>query len=168
MELIRNQISREVIFTSPTLGTLSFEEMFSHLIDYIEEEREKNYNVIVGTDSIEHNNHTIFVSAIVVHRVGHGGRYFYKKNRHRRINSLRQRMFYEASMSLEVAGLLRNELSKNSFPRLHLEIHLDVGIHGDTKDIIREVVGMVKGSGYEAITKPDAYGATKVADRHSK
>jgi predicted RNase H-related nuclease YkuK (DUF458 family) len=168
MELIRNQISREVTFTSPTLGSLSFEEMFSKLVDYIEEEREESYNLIIGTDSIEHNTHTIFVSAIVVHRVGHGGRYFYKKNRHRRINSLRQRMFYEASMSLEVAGLLRTELSKNGFSKLHLEIHLDVGSNGDTKDIIREVVGMVRGSGYEAITKPDAYGATKVADRHSK
>ncbi len=168
MELIRNRISREVTFTSPTLGSLSFEEMFSKLVDYIEEEREESYNLIIGTDSIEHNTHTIFVSAIVVHRVGHGGRYFYKKNRHRRINSLRQRMFYEASMSLEVAGLLRTELSNNGFPELHLEIHLDVGSNGDTKDIIREVVGMVKGSGYEAITKPDAYGATKVADRHSK
>ncbi len=168
MELIRNQISREMTFTSPTLGSLSFEEMFSKLVDYIEEEWEESYNLIIGTDSIEHNSHTIFVSAIVVHRVGHGGRYFYKKNRHRRINSLRQRMFYEASMSLEVAGLLRTELSNNGFPELHLEIHLDVGSNGDTKDIIREVVGMVKGSGYEAITKPDAYGATKVADRHSK
>jgi predicted RNase H-related nuclease YkuK (DUF458 family) len=30
------------------------------------------------------------------------------------------------------------------------------------------VVGMVTGSGYAARTKPEAYAATKVADRHSK
>jgi len=27
---------------------------------------------------------------------------------------------------------------------------------------------MVTGSGYLAVTKPDAYGASKVADKHSK
>ena len=33
---------------------------------------------------------------------------------------------------------------------------------------VREVVGMVSGSGFAAVIKPDAYGATKVADKHSK
>jgi predicted RNase H-related nuclease YkuK (DUF458 family) len=168
MVLTGNGILRELTFFSPTLGGLTFENMFRNLVDYVEEEQGESYNFIIGTDSIEHNSHTIFVSAIVVHRIGHGGRYFYKKNRQRRINSLRQRMFYEASLSLEIAGLLRAEFAKNGFPELHLEIHLDVGRKGDTRDMIREVVGMVKGSGYDAIIKPDAYGATKVADRHSK
>jgi len=33
--------------------------------------------------------------------------------------------------------------------------------------MIKEVVGMVRGSGYNAKTKPDAYGASAVADRHT-
>src|SRR5207302_5588317 len=48
-----------------------------------------------------------------------------------------------------------------------VEIHLDVGASGETKRIIRELVGMVQGSGYAAITKPDSYGASKVADRET-
>ncbi len=67
-----------------------------------------------------------------------------------------------------MAALLKNKLSENGFARLPVEIHLDVGDIGDTKNIIREVVGMVTGSGYAAVTKPNAYGASKVADRHSK
>jgi predicted RNase H-related nuclease YkuK (DUF458 family) len=43
-----------------------------------------------------------------------------------------------------------------------------VGNNGETKRIVREVVGMVSGSGFSAVIKPDAYGATKVADKHSK
>ena len=59
-------------------------------------------------------------------------------------------------------------MSENGYKNLPVEIHLDVGTNGDTRDIIKEVVGMVTGSGYAAVTKPDSYGATKVADRHSR
>ncbi|HAA34763.1 MAG TPA: hypothetical protein DCD97_05580, partial [Firmicutes bacterium] len=39
---------------------------------------------------------------------------------------------------------------------------------GDTKELIREVVGMVIGSGFDARIKPESYGASKVADRYTK
>ena len=48
-----------------------------------------------------------------------------------------------------------------------LEIHIDVGRSGETRDMIKEVVGMVTGNGYTAKTKPDSYGASKVADKHT-
>jgi predicted RNase H-related nuclease YkuK (DUF458 family) len=95
-------------------------------------------------------------------------RYFYKKERRRKIESIRQRVIYEATMSIELASVVREKLSENGYKRLPVEIHLDVGENGDTRDIIKELVGMVRGSGYEAVTKPDSYGASKVADRHSK
>ncbi len=100
--------------------------------------------------------------------MGHGGRYYYKRKRHRKIDSMRQRIFYETTMSIELASELRGRLNENGFKKLPVEIHLDVGNNGDTKEIIKEVVGMVTGSGYAAVTKPDSYGATKVADRHSR
>lgn len=155
-------------FISPTRGSLTIKEVFRGLVEYVEEEPEERYSLIIGTDSLQLSNTTLFVSAIIIHRIGHGGRYFYRKVTNRKIKSLRQRIFYETSLSLEVAGLLRSELSKNGLSRLPLEIHLDVGNNGDTKEIIKEVVGMVTGSGYAAVIKPDAYGASKVADKHSK
>jgi uncharacterized protein len=48
-----------------------------------------------------------------------------------------------------------------------LEIHIDVGPLGPTRDMIREVVGMVNGNGYVAKTKPDSWGASSVADKHT-
>ncbi len=154
-------------FHSPTYGKLSFRQMFDRLVEYMSEESDQHYHLIIGTDSLL-SEKTCFVTAIIVHRVGHGGRYFYRKMFNRKMESLRQRILFETSLSLETAGLLSAELSRNGHSELPVEIHLDVGPNGDTKRIIREVIGMVTGSGYLAVTKPDAYGASKVADKHSK
>ncbi len=154
-------------FVSPTQGRLSFERMFQSMVGYMRSEPDQRYNLIIGTDSLLSDD-TTFVTAVIVHRVGHGGRYFYRKFRNRKIQSLRQRILFETSLSLETAHLITTTLGRNGYSKLPVEIHLDVGPNGETKRIIREVVGMVSGSGYAAVIKPDAYGATKVADKHSK
>jgi len=156
-----------VEYTSPTYGRVSFEEMFRSIVAFVEEEPEHQYHLIVGTDSLV-GDQTCFVTAVLIHRIGHGARYFYRKQYNRKITSLRQRILYEAALSLEVASKLSGALARNGHAQLPIEIHLDVGDRGETKSIIREVVGMVTGSGYAARTKPDAYAATKVADKHSK
>jgi predicted RNase H-related nuclease YkuK (DUF458 family) len=153
-------------FISPTHGKLSFERMFAQIVAYMQEQRDQRYNLIIGTDSLLGDD-TCFVTAVVIHRVGRGGRYFYHKFRNRKIESLRQRILFETSLSLETASQISSELAKNGYSELPLEIHLDVGDRGETKRIIREVVGMVQGSGYAAVTKPDSYGASKVADRET-
>lgn len=82
--------------------------------------------------------------------------------------SLRQKIFYETSLSLHLASQLEEELRHNGYATLNVEIHVDVGTRGDTRDLIREIVGMVTGSGFNAKIKPDSFGASKVADRHTK
>ncbi len=154
-------------FVSPTCGRLSFEEVFTGIVGYIEEGEGHSYNLIIGTDSFL-GRETVFVTAVVIHRVGHGGRYYYRKQRRWKIESMRQRIMYEATMSIELASIVREKLLENGYRKLPVEIHLDVGERGDTREIIKKLVGMVRGSGYEAVTKPDSYGASKVADRHSK
>lgn len=154
-------------FVSPTFGPLSFEDMFAKIIEYMNEGGGDTFNLIIGTDSFL-STETLFVSAVIVHRVGHGGRYFYKKMFRKKMDNMRQRIFYEATMSIELASVVMDKLNENGFKKLPVEIHLDIGTNGDTKEIIKEVVGMVTGSGYAAVTKPDSYGASKVADRHSK
>ena len=153
-------------FISPTYGKLSFDRMFLQIVGYMQEDPSQRYNLIIGTDSLLGDD-TCFVTAIIIHRVGHGGRYFYHKFRNRKIESLRQRILYETSLSLETASQVSAQLAQNGFSELPVEIHLDVGDRGETKRIIREVVGMVQGSGFAAITKPDSYGASKVADRET-
>ena len=154
-------------FVSPTSGVLSFDRMFAVIVDYINQGPGQTYNLIIGTDSFL-NSSTLFVSAVIIHRVGHGGRYFYKKTPRRKIDNLKQRIFFEATMSIELASIIKTRLDESGLQKLPVEIHLDVGDKGETREIIRELVGMVTGSGYAARTKPGSFGASKVADRHSK
>lgn len=156
-------------FISPSLGRLSIDAILSNILEYTAEAPGQRYNLIIGTDSFL-STETVFVSAVVVHRVGHGGRYFYRKTRLRKMASMRQRILYEATMSIELASLLTSKFNGDGhvLEKLPIEIHLDIGENGGTREIIKEVVGMVTGCGYAAVTKPDSYGASKVADRHSK
>jgi predicted RNase H-related nuclease YkuK (DUF458 family) len=141
-------------------------EVVDAIISFIEEDRSRHYHVIIGTDS-ENHDESDFVSAVIVHRVGNGGRYWWRRLRLPRFKALRARIWREVSMSLELAqAFVREVMSRKSFPDFHLEIHVDVGTQGETRAIVQEVIGMVRGSGFEVKTKPDSYAASKVADRH--
>ena len=146
---------------------MSFDEAFKDIVGYMQEMPGIPYRLIIGTDS-QLREDACFVTAIFIHRVGKGGRYYYTKENERMGRSLKQRIFFEAAKSLGIASRLAEKLAQNGYGDLNVEIHLDIGQNGETKDLIREIVGMVTGTGFEAKIKPDAYGATKVADKHSK
>ncbi len=158
-----------MLFTSPSRGRISFQDLFEDLAGYTNEYPDESYKLIIGTDSHSFlNDCVIFVTAVVVHRIGKGGRFYYHKQKTRYMESLRQRIYYETFLSLEVATRLTEQLAQNGEQQLNVEIHLDVGEKGETRNVIKEVVGMVIGSGYQACIKPDSYGATTVADRFTK
>ena len=155
-------------FFSPTKGALSFEGVFTEIMAYVRESANDPYKLIIGSDSQTKDNEVCFVTAIVVHRVGKGARYFYQRRGHRPMASLRQKIFYETALSLGLASQLAERLARSGHAHLNIEIHLDVGSSGDTRDLIREIVGMVTGSGFDAKIKPDSYGASTVADKYTK
>jgi len=71
-------------------------------------------------------------------------------------------------MSLDLAQEIVPKLRAVISPaKYDLEIHIDVGALGPTRDMIREVVGMVNGNGFTARTKPESWGASSVADKHT-
>jgi len=154
-------------FISPTKGSLSFDRMFKDIVAFVNEDPNSTYKLIVGTDS-QVRDTVHFVTAVIIHRCGKGARYFYSRTSQDFVDSLRQKIYYEASLSLGVGSRLAERLAQNGCARLNMEIHLDVGLHGETRDLIREVVGMIVGSGFDAKIKPDSYGASKVADKHTK
>jgi predicted RNase H-related nuclease YkuK (DUF458 family) len=156
-----------VFFHSPSRGRLSFDHLFADLIDYVQEVPDAEYKIIIGTDS-QVKESTCFVTAIIVHRLGKGARYYYTRERETIGRSLRQRIFYETSRSLAVASQMAEKLAENGHADLNVEIHLDVGKNGPTAELIREVVGMVTGSGFNAKIKPESYGASTVADKYTK
>lgn len=157
----------DVYFVSPTRGKLTLKQVVEDIIAFVEEEPNAAYKLIIGTDS-QARDTVCFVTAIIVHRVGKGARYYYRKKFMSQVKSLRHKVYTETSFSLEVVNALEKELSKTRCRNLHVEIHVDIGQNGDTRELIREVVGWVMSSGYEVKIKPQAFGATKVADKYTK
>ncbi|MGE5560856.1 MAG: ribonuclease H-like YkuK family protein [Chloroflexota bacterium] len=154
-------------FVSPTKGVLSLEKVFSDIMAFVASEPNADYRLIIGSDSQTRDDQT-FVTAIIIHRVGKGARYYYRRQHSRAMHSLRQKIFYETSLSLGVGSRMAELLSAHGQTDLNVEIHVDVGPTGSTRELIREVVGMVVGSGFEVHVKPDSYGASKVADKYTK
>ena len=76
-------------------------------------------------------------------------------------------MYEEATMSLEMAETVVALLHKDGVTKYDVEIHVDIGKFGDTRVMITEIVGMIRGSGYTVKTKPESYAASKVADRYT-
>ena len=155
-------------FNSPTKGKMDLDRVAKEIISYIQEEPDMKYQLIIGTDS-EGNGKITLVTAIIIYRKKKGGRYFWRKVTQEKIFSLRQKIYKEVEQSLlisqELLKKLKLYLVKEDI-RSNLEIHIDVGENGPTKDLIREVVGMVLGFGFRAKTKPASFGASMVADRH--
>jgi predicted RNase H-related nuclease YkuK (DUF458 family) len=156
-----------MIFVNPTRGRMSIKEVVRDIIAFMEEVPSASYKLIIGTDSQSRDN-SCFVTAVIVHRVGKGARYYYYRKYVSSVKNLRHKIFTETSMSLDAVTRLKEELAKTRYKDMDVEIHVDIGQNGDTKELIREVVGWVMGVGYKVKIKPNACGATKVADRHTK
>lgn len=158
---------RNDLFYSPSQGRLSFDQVLDEIVAIMEEDPKDRYEIMVGSDSHSLPGEVNFVSAIIVHRVGKGGRYFWCRQRQQRIYTLRQKIYHEATLSFELAQLLMEELQLRTVLDYDLEIHVDVGRVGKTRELIDEVVGMIVGSGFQVKIKPDSCAASSVADKHA-
>lgn len=158
---------RNDLFYSPSQGRMSFDQVLDEIVIIMEEDPRDHYEIMVGSDSHSLPGEVNFVSAIIVHRVGKGGRYFWCRQRQQRIYTLRQKIYHEATLSFELAQLLMEELQRRTVLDYDLEIHVDVGRVGKTRELIDEVVGMIVGSGFQVKIKPDSCAASSVADKHA-
>ncbi len=156
------------MFQSPTFGNLELSEIREKILEFLSKDPHAQYQLVVGTDSQPHNGSGVdFVTAIVIHRVGTGGIYFWKRTVNKKTYVLRDRMYEEATMSLEMAETVLALLHRDGITKYDVEIHVDIGKFGDTHDMINEIVGMIRGSGYRVKIKPESYAASKVADRYT-
>jgi len=159
-------------YISPTLGRLSSKKMITEISKFVKKEPNQFYRLVIGTDSqAKRTNGKVeydFVTAIIIHRQGRGAKYFWKKEKAKLPPVLRQKIWGETTRSLETAHELVPSLRAAISPsKYDLEIHIDVGALGKTREMIREVVGMVNGNGFTARTKPESWGASSVADKHT-
>lgn len=161
----------EYYFNNPTKGMLSLEETISEIAGFVLEEPKRAYKLIVGTDSNSKTDPD-FVTAVTIHRIGSGGRYYWIRTTKENFPTPRQRIYEETMMSLNMATVLRERLENKlaelrPFNHEDLEIHTDIGQNGDMKNMIKEIVGMVCGSGFLIKIKPESFGASVIADKYT-
>ena len=163
-----------VAFTSPTHGQMGWDETLSKIVWFMSLDTNASYDVIIGTDSEAVNGHADFVSAIIVHKKGRGGVYFWGRQKIANLYSMKQRIWQEATISLALAQALVDDFAKMGVidtsavvdTGLNLEIHVDIGPNGPTRELIADIVGMIRANGFKVATKPSSWGASHVADRH--
>lgn len=159
-------------FYNPTKGNLSLEEVVKEIKDYFSDKPESFYDVVVGCDSSS-DKEPAFPVAIVVLRVGEGGRFFLKKIKYknRKFFSWKERILEEVYLSCQLALLLKEKLetilSGSNLRYQFRYIHADIGENGSTREMVREVIGLIRGNGFEAKIKPDAFAASTLADRYA-
>lgn len=157
-------------YHSPTKGAMDLKEVIQEIAFFISEEPKNKYQIIIGTDS---NGGPIleFVTALIIYRVGKGGRYFWKRSKQKKVITLRNKIYQEVAFSVataqEILENLKTQIKKDLISPYDLEIHIDVGEKGKTRNMIKEVVAIVEGNGFNAKTKPNAYGASNVADKYT-
>ncbi len=161
-------------FYSPSQGNLKISQVIGEILSYMAEKPEKFYDIIVGCDSSS-GEEPHFPVAVVILRVGEGGRFFLKKvsYKNRKFCNWKTRILEEVLLSCQLALYLRENLekksqevsNKNSYQFRY--IHADVGENGRTKDMIKEVTGLILGNGFEPKIKPESFVASTVADRYA-
>ncbi len=162
-------------FDNPTRGQLPFQEVIAEIISYMEEEPSKKYDVVVGCDSSSEQD-PCFPVAVVVLRKGYGGRFFLKrikftKEQNKSFVNWKMRILREVMLSCQLALYLRESLEEKlinleNIPDYEFKyIHADIGHNGATREMIKEVTGLIRGNGFEPKIKPESYVASGVADK---
>ena len=146
---------------------LDVPQVIGEVIGFMNLDPKRKYKITIGTDSEQlSSNKADFVTAIVVHRVGNGGRYFWRRQEFARFHNLRDRIIKEVMVSLEMAQGVLSLLKEQGEIDFDFEVHADIGENGETKVMIQEVVGIIRAYNFEPKTKPGSYAASNVADRH--
>jgi predicted RNase H-related nuclease YkuK (DUF458 family) len=165
-------------FRSSKYHNLTFGQVYNHIIQFIREAPYYEYRLSIGTDS-QVRTRTFFVTAIHLHRIGRGAIGFITTNSiPRAIKSLREKIYYETSKTLEIASLFTPQKIDEIIDcildcpgrhgEIHFEFHLDIGVNGPTRELINEMIAMAKGTVFEPKIKPQSYAASSYADRYTK
>ncbi|MYL50873.1 hypothetical protein GLV98_15365 [Halobacillus litoralis] len=160
---------------------MKFEEVFSHILTFIKSDPIGDYKLMMGTDSQVHPSHTLFITGIVIQRVGKGAwACFRKEVVQREMTTLHERISYETSLTEQVASLFteekKNDLIEVVLPYIYkgatftIEGHIDIG-SGDrnrTRVYVNEMMARIESLGMEAKIKPDSIVASSYANRYTK
>lgn len=136
-------------------------ERIQDVLAFVRENAREGQSVHVGTDSLQRQRSTRFVTVVAILTPGRGGRAAFTRETSPRITSLRQRLMREVWLSVDL-GL-----------RLHPVVPGELTVHIDANPVVthrssayvQELVGLVVSQGFRAQVKPGSWAATHAADR---
>lgn len=152
---------------SITYGEVTFEEACKKIKECTLSDPEAEYTISIGTDSQNVYGYTKMVTVIVLVKKAKGGIFFYDIRRVKRIRNLRHKIFVETQYSIDLATKVMEYIKDNNL-KAALEVHVDIGSRGDTKELIKEIAGWVMGLGFKCCMKPHSYASSGIADKISK
>jgi len=126
----------------------------------------------IGSDSQQAGKDTEYVTVVVIHREGKGGRVFFCREKVPRIKDLRERLWREVWRSTELAMELTAtpDIGYNRHEIVIAAVHIDANLdkkHKSSK-YVEELTGLVMGQGFKAMVKPAAWAASHAADHAVK
>lgn len=121
--------------------------------------------VHIGTDAQKSSSRMEFVTVACVLNPGKGGRVFYTRRYDRKNVSLFEKLSTETWLSLDLA-IRMHEHFRLSSDRRQIWVHVDANPDErfDSSDYVKQLAGMVAGSGFPVLVKPNAWCASHVAD----
>ena len=124
-----------------------------------EKELGHKLKVCIGSDSQVRGGMVEYATVIVFLREKKGGFMFIQNSRENRKMSLRERMIFEVSKSIEVAYALCDLLDKYD---VELEVHADINTdpHFESNMALKEAMGYILSMGFVFKAKPDAFASS--------
>ena len=153
------------MFNSLTYGKIEYGDVIAKIIETANSE---GCSLIIGGDSYVIGGEICYVQVIIVHKQYGGAFFFYRKQHEKGKMHMKSRLINETMKTVMLADEVRTSLSQLFPSGLIKEVHVDLGYGGASKEVISQVIGMVKAYSFVPIIKPDAYAASAVADRFSK
>lgn len=121
--------------------------------------------VHIGSDAQKSSKHMEFVTVACVLNPGKGGRVFYTRRSDRKNISLFEKLQTETWLSLDLAIRMHENFGLEA-GREQIWVHVDANPDEryDSSSYVKQLAGMVAGSGFPVLVKPNAWCASHVAD----
>ncbi len=164
-------------FFNTVQKNMSFADAVASIRYFIKMNPDSKYRLAVGTDSQTKGKFTCFATGIYIHREGQGAwGCVCKRIQNRKYSNIREKITKETELTYEMVNMLDQELMPSLYDFVvkyqnfdcRLEAHIDVGTKGETRKLIREMVGYFEGMGVDAKIKPEAFVASSYANRYSQ
>ncbi len=174
-------MEEQLSFQNIARENMAFTEVFGHIYSFMSKDSLGNYRLMLGTDSQIHSHSTVFITGIVIQRVGKGAwACFRKVIIPRKMTVLHERISYETTLTEEVAVLFTpekiNQLVDLVLPFIYrgstftMEGHIDIGAgeRNRTSVYVNEMIARIESLGIEPKIKPDSIAASSYANKYTK